>query len=223
MEYNESDYLMISGIQHFSFCKRQWALIHVEGMWNENAHTADGEIFHERAHESGFVEKRKDKLTVRCLKVFSRTLGVSGESDVVEFLKDESGITLSQYDGKWIAVPVEYKVGSSKSTDADRLQLCLQAICLEEMLGCCVQHGYLFYGKTRQREKVLISDEMREAVIKMTEEMHEYMHRGYTPKVKTGKHCNACSLRDICLPKLCREKKVSDYVHRAIYAEENDK
>lgn len=214
------DYLQISGLQHFAFCKRQWALIHIEKQWADNARTIGGEIFHERAHDSSLSEKRGNLLTVRGLRVFSSELGVSGECDVVEFRRDEeNGASLRGYDGKWLPTPVEYKSGISKSTDADRLQLCVQAMCLEEMFGCKIDRGYLFYGQTRHREEVFLGEELRKKAKNCISEMQEYMRRGYTPKVKTGKSCNSCSLKEICLPVLCKKQSVRDYISSVINEE----
>lgn len=206
MTYRECDFLQISGIQHFAFCRRRWALIHIEGLWAENLRTVNGEIFHERAHDPSLSEKRGDLITVRALRVFSSELGISGECDVVEFRRD----------GRWMPTPIEYKSGSSKAGDADRLQLCAQAMCLEEMLGVEIELGYMFYGETHRREKVYINAELRQAVKDAVSEMHGYMSRGYTPKVKTGKFCNACSLKELCLPALCKNKSAAEYIDSAI-------
>ena len=212
MTYRECDFLQISGIQHFMFCRRQWALIHIEGLWAENLRTVNGEIFHERAHDPSLSEKRGDMITVRALRGFSSELGISGECDVVEFRRDdENGTKLRGRDGRWMPTPIEYKSGSSKAGDADRLQLCAQAMCLEEMLGVEIELGYMFYGETHRREKVYINAELRQAVKDAVSEMHGYMNRGYTPKVKTGKFCNACSLKELCLPALCKNKSGGIY------------
>ena len=217
MAYQECDFLQISGIQHFSFCRRQWALIHIEGIWAENLRTVNGKIFHERAHDSSLSEKRGDLLAVRALRVFSAELGISGECDVVEFKRDdENGAVLRGRAGRWMPTPIEYKSGSSKAGDADRLQLCAQAMCLEEMLGCEAELGYLFYGETHRREKVLINGELRQAVKNTVDEMHGYMKRGYTPKVKTGRFCNACSLKELCIPALCKNKSAAEYINSAV-------
>ena len=114
--------------------------------------------------------------------------------------------------------PVEYKRGASKANDADRLQLCAQAMCLEEMLCCAVPAGALFYGETRRRERVELTEELRRTVRDIFLEMHEYQKRGYTPKVKTGAFCRACSLRDVCLPKLCKNASASEYIKRELEA-----
>lgn len=177
----------------------------------------NGEIFHERAHDPSLSEKRGDMITVRALRVFSSELGISGECDVVEFRRDdENGAKLHGRDGRWIPTPIEYKSGSSKAGDADRLQLCAQSMCLEEMLGVEIELGYMFYGETHRREKVYINAELRQAVKDAVSEMHGYMNRGYTPKGKTGKFCNACSLKELCLPALCKNKSAAEYIDSAI-------
>ncbi|MDO4582040.1 MAG: CRISPR-associated protein Cas4 [Bacillota bacterium] len=216
MIYAEDEYLQLSGIQHFSFCRRQWALMYIEQQWKDNLRTIEGEILHERAHDEGYFEKRGELLIVRGLPIQSQTLGISGQCDVVEFHADPFGVTLPGREGLWRPYPVEYKRGVAKVNDADRLQLCAQAMCLEEMLCCEVPEGALYYGKTRRREIVILSGELREAVLSMFAEMHEYHRRGYTPKVKTGSFCRACSLNEVCLPKLCKNTSAKEYLHREL-------
>lgn len=216
MSDSEDDFLQLSGIQHFAFCRRQWALIHLEQQWAENLRTAEGDLLHERAHDESFSEKRGNTLTVRGLRVQSSALGVSGSCDIVEFQADQAGVPLAGYEGRWRPYPVEYKRGHSKSTDADRLQLCGQAMCLEEMLCCAVPEGALFYGETRRRECVKLTEELREEVRAMLTEMHAYQKRGCTPKVKTGAFCNACSLKAVCLPKLCKNRSAGAYLKDAL-------
>lgn len=214
MAYIEEDFLLLSGIQHFAFCRRQWALIHIEQQWVENLRTIEGEILHERAHNPYHPEKRGDVIVSRGMPVFSRTMGVSGVCDIVELHNSPSGVSLHGREGLYLPIPVGYKRGSPKETDEDVLQLTAQAMCLEEMLLCNVPEGYLFYGEINRRIKVFFDDETRERVIDMFREMHEFFNRQYTPKVKTGKHCRACSLANVCLPKLCRNKfqSVSAYI-----------
>ena len=212
MDFNEDDYLLLSGIQHFAFCRRQWALIHIEQKWNENLRTVEGNILHDRAHDDKLSEKRGDVIITRGMAIKSAELGLSGACDVVEFHEDPNGIEVFGRKGKYNPIPVEYKRGHSKITDADRLQLCTQAICLEEMLVCRIEYGYLFYGETKRREEVFFTDELRDSVQKMITEMHAYFDRRYTPKVKTGSFCRACSLNDICMPKLCGGKMVASYI-----------
>lgn len=212
MIYSEEDFLLLSGLQHFSFCRRQWALIHIEQQWAENLLTVQGSILHEKAHGTGARELRGDVLTTRAMAIHSASLGVSGSCDVVEFHRSDSGIPLAGRDGLWLPYPVEYKHGAPKESDADRLQLCAQAMCLEEMLCCEIPEGALFYGQTRRREIVAFTGTMREQVRTSVSEMHQLYQRRHTPKVKPSKRCNACSLRDICLPKLCKKQSVQDYL-----------
>ena len=219
--FDEDDLLLISGIQHFVFCRRQWALIHVENQWIENVHTTDGHLMHANAHNPAYAEKRRDLIVTRELPIFSYRMGVQGKCDVVEFHRDDQGVSLFGRNGLWLPCPVEYKRGSPKTHDADRLQLCAQAMCLEEMLLCpAIQTAYLFYGETRRRESVLLSEELRNTVHKMFAEMHDYYYRRYTPRVKTTKACTSCSLKDTCLPKMPGQEKVDDYIRNALAEDE---
>lgn len=214
--YSEEDYLMLSGIQHFAFCRRQWAMIHVEQQWADNYRTTAGELMHKKAHDEGAFEKRGDLLVVRGLRISSHELGLSGQCDVVEFYRSENGVALFGYDGKWNPLPVEYKRGAPKENDADVLQLCAQAICLEEMFQTNISDGYLYYGENRRRSYVEFTDNLREKVKKMTVEMHALFKRGYTPNVKPTKQCKACSLENLCVPKLQKVMKVREYIEQGI-------
>lgn len=215
MAYNEEDFLLLSGLQHFSFCRRQWALIHIEQQWAENFRTTDGKILHEAAHDPDFRESRGDLCITRGMKIHSSVLGLSGECDVLEFHRGNSGIPLPGKTGLWQPYPIEYKRGKSGAhTRADALQLCAQALCLEEMLCCAVPSGALFYGETRRREKIEFSEELRAEAKKLTAEMHDLYARGYTPKVKPSKACSACSLKELCLPKLSRAETAAEYIRR---------
>lgn len=204
--------LQISGLQHFSYCPRQWALIHLEQQWQENDRTADGRLFHTRAHDGPAHERRGDLLILRGLRVFSDKLNISGSCDVVEFHRQSDGVSLPGYEGRWRPYPVEYKRGEPKPGNADRLQLCAQAMCLEEMLLCDIPEGSLFYGETRRREVVALDAALRAEVVTSLEQMHRYDRTGHTPKAKPTKGCNACSLRDLCLPKLTRVSSVASYI-----------
>ena len=179
MAYNEDEYLQLSGIQHFRFCRRQWALIHIENLWAENVRTVDGELMHERAHDSGLREKRA---------------------------------------GGWANLGflhlIEYKHGSPREDLANELQLCGQAMCLEEMLCCDIQKGALYFGEMRHRIEVEFTPELRREVVDTMKEMHSLYRRGHTPKVKPTKSCNACSLKDLCLPRMSRCGSVKSYLQR---------
>lgn len=216
MAYKEDDYLQVSGLQHFAFCRRQWALIHIENQWAENFRTVDGELLHKNAHDKGFSETRKDTVITRGLNVHSSSLGVSGECDVVEFRKSPTGIHLNNREGLWQPFPVEYKRGRPNPQAGDELQLCAQAMCLEEMLCCDIKQGALFYGELRRRVIVDITDELRLKVSDMVKEMHELYRNGYTPKVKRTKSCNACSLKELCLPELTKTGTVADYIREIL-------
>lgn len=214
MAYNEEDFLQLSGLQHFTFCRRQWALIHIEQQWAENYRTTDGKILHKNAHDADFRESRGDCVITRGMKVHSSEMGISGECDVVEFHRSENGITMPGEEGKWQVYPVEYKRGKPGThTKADIFQLCAQAMCLEEMLCCEINEGALYYGEIRRREKVGFSEEMREEIKKCLKEMHELYEKGHTPKVKVTKMCESCSLKELCVPKLMKARSVSKYIY----------
>lgn len=216
MENDEEKYLMLSGIQHFEFCKRQWALIHIEDQWQENVLTIEGKFLHETADKPFIREKRGNTLIVRAMPVHSRELKISGICDVVEFKRDREGVSLSNMPGKHIPFPVEYKRGKPKKNDADILQLTAQAMCLEEMLLCDVDKGYLYYHEVRERLEVDITDALRSKVTAITNEMHSYYESKYTPKVKTGSFCKRCSLKDICLPNMLKRESVKSYLDRML-------
>ncbi|MCK0471732.1 CRISPR-associated protein Cas4 [Halalkalibacter sp. APA_J-10(15)] len=213
MASNEEDrYLMLSGLQHFQFCKRQWALIHIEQQWEENVKTIEGQHLHKKADQPFIKEKRGSKLTVRAMPIQSKELRINGICDVVEFIEDANGVHLNGVKGTFMAYPVEYKRGKPKKGDEDIIQLAAQAICLEEMLLCQITKGYLFYNEIKHRVEVPITDELREKVKQMANEMHHYYDNCYTPKVKTGPFCKSCSLQHICLPKLMNKRSVKSYI-----------
>jgi len=219
--YKEDDFLMLSGIQHFAFCRRQWALIHIEQQWQENLRTVEGNILHKKAHEGLSSEKRKDVIISRGMRVFSRELGITGVCDIVEFHRDDqNGVKLYGREGKHIVYPVEYKRGAPKENDADVLQLVAQGLCLGEMLCCEIDKGYLYYGEIRRRIEVEFDDVLRKHTRGMFAEMHQYYSRRHTPQVKISKACNACSLKDLCVPKLCKNKSVKAYIAKKITEEE---
>ena len=217
--YKDEDFLNISGIQHFTFCRRRWALVFIECAWEDNELTASGTLMHKRAHDSTITEKRGGLLTVRDMPVFSRQMGITGKCDVVEFHQNESGVSIFGRSDKWLPIPVEYKRGYAQKNDSDRLQLCAQAMCLEEMLLCPpIEAAYLYYGETKRRETVILDKILRNQVYNTFEEMHKYFRRGYTPRVKPQKACVSCSLRNICLPKLPKTS-VANYINKAIEGE----
>ena len=214
MEYNEDDFLLLSGIQHFVFCKRQWALIHIEQQWQENLRTIEGEILHEKTHDNTIKEKRGDLIVSRGMGIFSRSLGITGACDVVELHRASDGVKIFGRDGTYKPVPVEYKRGKPKEEESDVLQLCAQALCLEEMLLCEIPEAFLFYGETKRRLKIVLDDDLRGRVKTIFKEMHDLYDRRHTPKVKISKACKACSLTEICMPKLCKNPSVMGYIKK---------
>ena len=209
----------MSGLQHFAFCRRQWALIHIEHQWAENYRTVDGALMHENAHDRAFTESRGDLQIQRGVSVYSAELGISGQCDVLEYHRGSTGIPLAGKDGLWQPYPVEYKRGRPKEDTADTLQLCCQAMCLEEMLCCEIREGALYYGETRRRQRILFTQEVRQEVQTLLAEMHALYDRGWTPKVKPTKACNACSLKELCLPKLMRKRSVAAYLRQNLEGE----
>lgn len=210
----EKEYLLISGLQHFSFCRRQWALIHIEQQWVENGLTAEGRALHKRVHDVSSVDIRNGVVTMRDMPVKSELLGACGCCDAVEFFPSDNGITLHGREGRWGICPVEYKHGRQKSENCDRLQVTAQAMCLEEMFSCKIEEGGVFYHETRKKEKFRLTDELRETVRLSFKEMNEMFSRGYTPIVKKHKGCNNCSLKEICLHTL---RQVSGFASVAEY------
>lgn len=211
-EYNEEDFLQLSGIQHFNFCRRQWALIHIEQQWAENSRTLEGSYLHEKADQPGIREKRGNKLIVRALPVHSRRMGASGVCDVVEFVRDETGVSLAGEEGRFLPYPVEYKRGKPKKNDADHSQLIAQMLCLEEMLACELNVGYMFYNEIKHREEVMVTAGEKEQVRSAFAEMHHYYQKQHTPRVKSGKHCQSCSLEQLCLPGLPERRSVASFI-----------
>lgn len=217
MSEQPEDYLQLSGIQHFMFCRRQWAMIHIEQQWQENLRTFEGRELHNRVDDPFFSENRKGLIITRSLPVFSHYLRLQGVCDVVEFIASDEGVKLPSENGYFKPYPVEYKRGKEKNDEVDMVQVCAQAICLEEMLATSIPEGAIFYGATRRRQRVQFTDDLRKKVKKLTDEMYDYFERGFTPKAKYTSSCEACSLIGICLPKVTNSGlTVKDYIDQNI-------
>lgn len=204
----------LSSIQHFVYCKRQWALIHIERHWKENLLTVEGKNLHERADNPFEKETRGDLIVSRAMPLISHSLGIQGVADVVEFRKvqEKVGIKLIGHDGFWIPRPVEYKRGKAKEDWSDEAQLCLQALCMEEMHGVSIEKAFLYYHQTRRRLVVQLTPKLREWTIIMTEEMQELFSKGITPSADKKKKCGNCSMKEVCFPRLTkRNRLVSSY------------
>ncbi|WP_255332296.1 CRISPR-associated protein Cas4 [Methanocalculus taiwanensis] len=214
---NPDDYLLLSGIQHFAFCRRQWALIHIEQLWKENVLTFGGRQMHRNADDPFFTESRGDLLISRSVPLVSHSLKVYGIADVVEYHRSDTGVAISGREGYWTVVPVEYKAGRKKPDDRDEVQLCAQAICLEEMYRTRIEKGYLYYGKTRRRTEVLFDDEIRRRVAELVAGMYELYDAGITPPALLLPHCKNCSLIDLCMPNVSsRRRSVDRYLADSI-------
>ena len=209
----------LSWLSQYGYCKRRCSLLALEQIWQENEYTAAGRIQHKRVH-TGRTEQRGDAIHIYEMPVFSRRLGVSGFCDRVEAHPSPSGASIPYGEGKYTFYPVEYKHGVVRDEEEYHLQLCAQAICLEEMFQTNIPVGHLYYGESRRRTHVEFTDKLREDVKKMAEEMHNLFQKGYTPNVKPAKHCKACSLNDLCVPRLQRTKKAREYIEQSIRAKD---
>ena len=228
--YSQDDLVPLSALQHMVFCERQAALIHLEGLWEENTLTVQGRQLHEHVHEEGAIMLH-DIRTVRNLKVRSLQLGLTGATDVVEFtrVEEESSdeilnfprhiVTLAGESGFWQPKIIEYKRGKSKTDRSDEVQLCAQAICLEEMLGIDIRESYLFYGQPRRRQFVLLDEILRELTAQTAARFHEMITTGKTPTAVYNKKCKSCSLLELCMPKTTGAKRdVRKYIETSIFA-----
>jgi CRISPR-associated exonuclease Cas4 len=198
--FSEDDLLPLSGLQHLAFCERQWALIHIEQIWSENRLTAEGREMHDRAHEAG-SESRPGLRIARGLRLRSLRLGLSGQADVVEFHSAAGGVSLPGEAGLWQPFPVEYKRGRPKPDHSDMVQLCAQAICLEEMFPAAIPAGALFYGQPRRRLDVALSPDLRTETESLAARMHQLYIARATPRASYSPKCEKCSLLGSCMPK----------------------
>lgn len=198
--YSESDLLPLSALQHLMFCERQCALIHSEQLWDENVLTIEGRHLHDKVDSQPPVESREDTRIARGLPLRSLRLGLSGKADVVEFHSSASGITLKGVSGLWTPYPVEYKRGRPKRNKCDEVQLCAQALCLEEMLNASIPKGALYYGKTRHRMEVSLGPDLRRTTEETAARLHRLISSGVTPKAAREPKCDNCSLLSLCLP-----------------------
>ena len=205
--YSESDFIALSALQHFVYCPRQCALIHLEQIWSENGYTAEGREMHERV-DDGKTSYRSGVRVTRSELLRSAILGISGVADVVEWHK------LNNHDDPF---PVEYKRGKPKKHDADKIQLCAQAICLEEMLSLHIPSGALFYGQTKRRLDVDFDNALREKTLLAAEGVHDLFRNGITPPPDPGPKCKLCSLKEECLPDvIVQSKSATTYLKKLL-------
>lgn len=219
MSFAEEDFVLISALQHWIFCPRQCALIHIEQQWEENLFTAEGRGIHEKVHGAD-AEIRDGIRIVRGLRLRSLQLGLVGQSDVVEFHETSDGADVPGLQGRFRLYPIEYKRGKPKIDISDEVQLCAQALCLEEMLCTKVLKGALFYGRPRRRKEVEFTDALKQKTYEETYRLHEFISKKVTPKAKYSKKCRSCSLIDLCIPKTTGiRKNISQYLSQMESAE----
>ncbi len=206
--YNEEDFIQLSALQHFLFCPRQCALSYIEQVWAENLLTTEGGIMHDRAHEEAFG--MRDGIRVeRGMPLRSERLGLNGKADVVEFHKNDHS--------RWVPFPVEYKHGKPKENDCDCVQLCAQAICLEEAVKITIPAGAIFYGKTRRRKDILFDEILRRKTEETSDRVRFFIKEGKTPSPQYAKRCESCSLIEVCMPKIIgHPAPVEDYLRENI-------
>lgn len=224
--YLDDALLPLSGIQHFAFCERQWALIHVEQVWQENLLTVEGRHVHERVDDPFCDESRGDLRIVRSVPVLSRSLGLQGVADLVEFHKvktsSPNSVQLPGVVGSWVPRPVEFKRGKPKPDSRDEVQLCAQAISIEEMMNTHITHGDLYYWQTRRKQVVELTDSLRNRTKELAARMHACFITGATPAAIYSKSCSNCSLKEPCQPKLARKRhSVSAYIKSVLDQEES--
>ncbi len=206
--YLEDNFLQLSALQHFIFCPRQCALIHIDQIWEENLFTAEGRILHDNVHEERF-EVRAGMRIERGMPLRSLELGLNGKADAIELHQNE--------EGQWLPFPVEYKRGKPKLDDCDKVQLCAQALCLEEMLNVCIPAGALYYGKTRHRLDVVFNEVLRDKTKDTAMRLHKFISEGKTPKPVYTPKCKKCSLISICMPKIVEKSiPIDEYLDKQI-------
>lgn len=219
---NEEDMLMLSGIQHYVFCPRQWALIHIEQQWEENILTIEGKILHEHADDPSYRIKNREKLTLRRVAIASKSLGLHGFSDIIELQPTDSSINSirhPKYPGFWFPIPVEYKRGKCKPTRCDEVQVAAQVICLEEMYNIQIPKGMIYYNEERGRQEVIVDTELRKFTQHCADSMHQLFHIGNTPSAEFSKQCLRCSLHDLCMPEIKTKQKAQEYLSKNLYEE----
>ena len=229
--YGDDDLLLLSGIQHMAFCERQWALIHIEQIWAENVRTIEGKNLHTRADDPFIDESRSTRRIVRNVPVISHRLGLQGVADVVGFQlcqdgnqQDVTACRLKGHKGWWRPVPVEYKRGRPKPDDRDAVQVCAQAMALEEMMSISIAAGFVYYGEPRRREIIALDGRLRQHTAVLAERMHQLMREGSTPKAVKGKHCSQCSLTEECQPYwMLRHRPVAAYLARMCSMEDDER
>lgn len=220
MAYREDELLQLSGIQHYAFCPRQWQLITLEQIWHDNHLTAEGTILHQKVDQPELSGRIGDLITLRHVPLVSYTLGLVGISDAVELTPPTSESPTGsyfrhpKYPGKWDATPIEYKRGRPKRHNADKLQLCAEVICLEEMYDISIPKAYLYYGATKHRLEVEMSGALRQETRRVAQLMHQHYATKQAVVPSYSPRCRSCSLVDECIPKVLSHKSAKQYLKK---------
>lgn len=213
MPYSDEDCIAISGLQHLAFCKRQWGIIHLDQEWGENFLTAEGRIMHERV-DSGYQEFRRGVKQYSGLHIRNSEFGLYGRMDVLEVEKTDGpsvDIPWIGLSGNWKLRPVEFKHGKPKDNDVDVVQLCAQAMCLEEMTGLNVAEGSIYYCEIRRRKEFEFTEDIRQRTRDLAEEAHQLITMGVLPVVEKNHNCKSCSLLEFCMPRVNLKNKMKSY------------
>ncbi len=213
MNFSDDQLIPISYISQYEYCKRRAALLFLEQQWEDNIHTSEGTIIHERVH-SGLTESRSDSIILRNVDLVSYEIGLIGKSDYIELTRDINGYELPWLDGKWIICPVEYKHGVVRNEYEYELQVCAQAMCLEQMCNCRIEFGYIYYEGDHRRFKVIFDDKRRRKVKQIAQELHIMQKNLLTPTANKTKRCKGCSMKDVCLPG--KLKNPSSYIENML-------
>lgn len=215
MPYSDNQMLMLSGIQHFMYCPRQWALIDIEQQWTDNRLTIEGNILHKHVDDPFYRNKHNDVIILRSVNIASHTLGLYGLTDIVEMkpaLTTTNAMTLPGHQGYWTPNIIEYKHGKPKTDRVDEVQLAAQVICLEEMYGIHIDKASFFYGAIRHRVPVNISPELRQVVMDCATQMHKLFDTNTIPQATYSGKCRNCSLKDLCMPQISKCSSVKTYL-----------
>ncbi|WP_294468853.1 CRISPR-associated protein Cas4 [uncultured Anaerofustis sp.] len=207
-DYNNEHNIPISMIKQYAYCPHRFSLMYLDNVWSENYKIVEGNITHRKVDNPFIKEKRKDTFYSRSVPVYSDELDLYGIVDIIEFTKseDDSAVKVKGKRGKWKINPIEYKNGKKEKSNADALQLCAQAICLEEMFDTKIEFGEIFYNKIKRRFKVEFDNKLRSEVLNIIGLINENISKNEIIPIREEQNCNLCSIRDNCLPFAYRNK-----------------
>lgn len=224
--FNEDEWIPISALAHFSFCPRRVFLIHSENLWAENQWTTEGRVLHETTDTQTRKSSRSVRF-VRSLRLACAEEGLYGVADVVEFKRvdghdfsqqrsefDSDGVSLPNCKGRWFPVPIEFKRGKTRTDESYEIQVCAQALCLEDKFALSIPFGYIYFGQSGHRNKIELSVSLRETTRNMIKDVRETLFSDITPKPLKSKKCRQCSLVDLCLPEIAKSGSVERYIRR---------